>query len=290
MPVENWSCVASSADGSKLIAGAGVFWSRLAGPVYTSADSGATWTATSLPVSYWRGVASSSDGSKLVAVPYGGVSHTNLPIYTSTDSGATWTTNSLMSESWSCVASSADGMKLAVGGDSGPIYTSTNSGLTWISNNVPIEYYQFIASSADGNALVAVTDYNITSTGTGPIYSSTNSGTTWVSNNVVGSDIFWQTAAVSTDGAKWVAAGVYAYGSPFGNIYITPPEVLLESEVVNGNFIVSWPTNAWGFSLEQSPILPATNWVAVTNSASITNGNNQVVLPATKGLFLRLKQ
>jgi photosystem II stability/assembly factor-like uncharacterized protein len=58
--------------------------------IYTSADSGATWTQTAAPQQSWISVASSSDGTKLVATgntPPSAVGY----IYTSSDSGATWT-------------------------------------------------------------------------------------------------------------------------------------------------------------------------------------------------------
>jgi photosystem II stability/assembly factor-like uncharacterized protein len=61
-PTNGWISVASSADGTKLVAGR-------SGPeygVYLSTDSGATWTKTSSSESA-RAVASSADGSKLVA-------------------------------------------------------------------------------------------------------------------------------------------------------------------------------------------------------------------------------
>ena len=57
--------MASSADGSKLVAGASP------GYIYISTDSGVTWTARDSS-RYWYGVASSADGSKLVACVSGG--------------------------------------------------------------------------------------------------------------------------------------------------------------------------------------------------------------------------
>ena len=60
----DWRCVASSSDGTKLVAGVS---GGYGGQIYTSTDSGATWTARE-QVRYWRSVASSSDGTKLVAV------------------------------------------------------------------------------------------------------------------------------------------------------------------------------------------------------------------------------
>jgi hypothetical protein len=85
--------VASSADGAKLVA-VSIRIGASGGLIYTSSDSGATWTQTTAPRQDWQQVASSSDGTKLVAVSsnlvatghaFGGY------IYTSSDSGATWT-------------------------------------------------------------------------------------------------------------------------------------------------------------------------------------------------------
>jgi hypothetical protein len=70
--------VASSADGTKLVAVAGLFTT---GQIYTSTDSGLTWTPRD-SIRRWCGVASSADGTKLVSVEFGG------QIYTST--GFTW--------------------------------------------------------------------------------------------------------------------------------------------------------------------------------------------------------
>lgn len=75
--IHNWRSIASSSDGTKLAA--------VSGYIYTSADSGATWTANTTSGSRnWYSIASSADGTKLAAVVYGGY------IYTSADSGVTW--------------------------------------------------------------------------------------------------------------------------------------------------------------------------------------------------------
>src|SRR5436190_795884 len=70
-PITNWSGVASSADGSRLVAAVS------GGRIYTSTDSGAGWTATGAPSTNWSAVASSADGTKLVAVVNGGGIHTS---------------------------------------------------------------------------------------------------------------------------------------------------------------------------------------------------------------------
>ena len=82
-PSEKWYAVASSADGSNLVASA-----NSAGLLYTSRDGGANWTPTGAPAIGWGPVASSADGATLLAVGFTGSAY---PIYTSTDSGANWT-------------------------------------------------------------------------------------------------------------------------------------------------------------------------------------------------------
>ena len=78
----DWLSVASSADGTKLVAAA-TFRN-----IYTSADSGATWTQRTQQ-GLWS-VASSADGTKLVAAGID-IQSGGAFIYTSSDSGATWT-------------------------------------------------------------------------------------------------------------------------------------------------------------------------------------------------------
>ena len=72
-PGNSWSSVASSADGTKLVAAAdfdGVWDGTNYGDglIYTSTNSGATWTPTTAPSEHWSAVASSADGSNIVAV------------------------------------------------------------------------------------------------------------------------------------------------------------------------------------------------------------------------------
>jgi len=110
--VNYWTKVASSADGTKLIA--------ISDCIYTSIDSGITWTPRNVKkniTGMWNSVASSADGSKLVAVEYGG------HIYTSIDSGETWSQQPGGKQLWKSVASSADGTKLVAVEYNGNIYT-----------------------------------------------------------------------------------------------------------------------------------------------------------------------
>src|SRR5262245_21436453 len=81
----SWWAVASSADGSRLVA------TTTFGPVAASTNSGATWSATNdLTTRYWSSVARSADGVKLVAGYFDWV-HQQGELSTSTNGGATWT-------------------------------------------------------------------------------------------------------------------------------------------------------------------------------------------------------
>jgi hypothetical protein len=65
--------VASSADGTRLAA------ALMGGAVYTSNDSGVTWTARASGARFWHAVASSADGTRLVAAEDGGQLYTTVP-------------------------------------------------------------------------------------------------------------------------------------------------------------------------------------------------------------------
>ncbi|MBL9130116.1 MAG: tandem-95 repeat protein, partial [Verrucomicrobiaceae bacterium] len=175
--VRNWRDVASSADGTKLVAVAQE-------GLYTSTDSGATWVQRSSSA-FFR-CASSADGTKLVALVYGG------NVFTSTNSGVTWTDRGLTRD-WYGVASSADGTKLVAVVSNGQIYTSTDSGVNWATRETN-RSWRGVASSSDGTKLAAVTS--------GQIYTSADSGQTWTARENARS---WSSIASSADGTKLVA-------------------------------------------------------------------------------------
>jgi hypothetical protein len=152
-----WGAIASSSDGSKLIASC----VGHAGGIYTSTNCGATWTSNAAPYLEFTSVASSADGTRLVAAAFGG-------IYTSINSGASWVSNSVPAYNWFSVASSADGGMLVVAAEPGtgvPIYvsqiipslqlsltaSSTNLMLSWIipSTNFIVQQSPDLASWTD---------------------------------------------------------------------------------------------------------------------------------------------
>jgi hypothetical protein len=201
-----WSSVAASADGTKLVAAAvaisGPYAGRPVGPIYSSADSGVTWNVTSAPLEPWTSIASSADGTRLVAIASDYSYEYPNPIYISADSGASWQLASApTSQYWSSVACSADGTKLAVTAQNPySIYTSSNSGAAWTVTSAPHVGWQAIASSADGTKLVAASQ----ETGsTGSIYTSSDSGTNWTLTDAPSES--WVSVASSSDGTRLAA-------------------------------------------------------------------------------------
>jgi hypothetical protein len=60
--IQSWFSVASSSDGTKLVACSIINnITPNSGFIYTSSDSGATWNQTNAGLQSWRGIASSSD-------------------------------------------------------------------------------------------------------------------------------------------------------------------------------------------------------------------------------------
>ena len=200
-----WSMSASSADGTKLVIGeSGAYIGHWAGgPIYTSTDSGATWTEqTGAGQHGWRSIASSADGTKLAAIDQGGY------IYTSTDSGVTWIQQTGSGQhQWYSITSSADGTKLAaLDNGNGYLYTSTDSGVTWTENiNLGTKHWGSITSSADGLHLVAVTL-------PGYVYTSNDGGNTWLAQVGAGTKS-WSSVVSSSDGTHIIAIESGSSGS-----------------------------------------------------------------------------
>ena len=159
VPIADWNGVASSADGTRLVAVCYPLFFALDG-IYVSTNAGATWNMTSAPsdpnINLWTAVASSADGVKLVAVMGGG----DGAIYTSANSGLTWHKTSAPIDDYDCVASSADGTKLVAACNYGNgIYISSDSGANWVNTyngrQFGGQFWRSVAISADGSKMVA---------------------------------------------------------------------------------------------------------------------------------------
>jgi hypothetical protein len=97
------------------------------GDIFTSSNSGATWTDVGLTDAaisglVWVSVASNSTGTDLVAVVFGG------DIWTSSNAGASWadvglTDTATAGRNWSAVASNSAGSDLVAVVNNGDIWT-----------------------------------------------------------------------------------------------------------------------------------------------------------------------
>jgi len=132
-PIRPWGSVASSSDGTKLVA--------TAGRVYLSDDSGDTWLeATNLEnqitnsSAFAISSAMSSDGSRVI-LAYNG--YFAGPIFQSDDLGVTWTQTDAPVAHWFPLACSADGFRIAAANGSNWSLNGTNAGPIYISQTTP---------------------------------------------------------------------------------------------------------------------------------------------------------
>lgn len=218
----NWWRVASSADGTKLAA------VQLEGRIYTSSDSGGSWTARE-SMRNWVAVTSSADGTKLAATVRDG------QIYTSNDSGVTWTPRE-NNRSWRDIASSSDGTRLVALVNGGRIHTSTDSGVSWTPRESSRAWVG-VATSSDGSRLVAF-PYG------GGIYHSMDFGVTWVFR---GHAKDWYGVASSADGTQLVGVvdgGAILFSRDFGvswtgDLTTTPKSWRSVSSSANGSVVAA---------------------------------------------------
>ena len=301
----NWSLIAASADGTKLAAVIG------AGSIFTSGDSGMTWTqATNAPAGNWTSITMSGDGSKLAATLF------NSRIYTSSDSGTTWVAQAGSPiAKWWAITSSADGSKLAAAVFLSGIWTSTNSGTNWNQTTAVNASWQAIASSADGSVLAAAAtlaawamgaDLRIDHWGKhlesndrhqrtmgcdflfggrdktlwpgcrpAAFFTSTNTGGTWNPSNLSGFQT-WIGTAAAADGNKLFALDFN------GGIYTaqTTPHPALSETSSGSGLTLSWMVPSTNFAVQQISDLKTTNWTTLAISPMLKPTNYQQQLDA----------
>jgi hypothetical protein len=196
-----WSSIASSADGTKLVAvGVGT-------QIWTSGDSGVTWLARD-SAREWDSVTMSADGSRIAAATLETIAgSSDGRIYTLAQApGAAFGEGNWVPQTevqmWRSIASSADGRKLVAAahrdGATSPqagVFTSDNYGVTWTPRTTPAVTAYRVASSADGTRLAMVERF-------GKIYTSADSGLTWSAGAFEGG---FNSVASSADGSVLVA-------------------------------------------------------------------------------------
>ena len=221
-----WQDITCSADGTTLAA---AVWTTAStypvvwppGYIYTSSDSGVTWTERrSAGSRKWDSITCSADGTRLAALADEDVDRVGNYlecgcVLTSTDSGATWTEQ--VSGWWegNGLAGSADGKKLALSTNGG-ISVSMDSGATWIKrinreSSSSTSWYA-LTISADGSTLAAAGQNSC-------IYTSTDDGVSWTEQTASGQRN-WICITSSSDGIRLAACASrqpLLYGS--GYIY-----------------------------------------------------------------------
>ncbi len=227
----NWTGITSSSDGSNLAAINSPTTSFPGdGYIYTSSDSGQTWTKqTGLGPHYWIGITSSASGQYLAAID----GHASLPyvagyVYTSSDYGVTWVQRTGSGPNYfGAITSSPDGSHLLLSGNS-YLYISSDYGASWSIN---YSVYQPVAGAIFGDGI-----YAVDGSGSHSIYLSADNGSTWYG---IGPVSGYHSFKMSSDESKIVAAGGYSlYYSSDGTTF---------------NVISPFPSGVYGWLGEITP-------------------------------------
>ena len=260
---QQWMSVASDATGTNLVAVVNGFHdlpaddpADFSGDVWTSNDSGITWTdrtATSdAHGGAWTSVASDASGTNLVAVTKGGgVVLGSGSIWRSRDAGLNWTNMSPGAGAagpldWEAVASDASGKNLVAVGGSG-VWTSSDGAASW-TNHTPadprfeaafgdqMEGWWSVASDATGARLVAGVDG-------GDIWTSTDAGLTWTDRGPTPSWQTWFSLASDATGTNLAAISAFADG-PNGEIWTSADGGATWTDRTTGNAAATGPWTA----------------------------------------------
>jgi len=141
----SWKCVASSGDGSKLVAG--IFL----GFLYTSTDYGVTWTPRATSQVWWS-VTSSDSGNVLWAIANNGL------IHRSADSGVTWDVANTTVLFWQALCVSSDESVIVVAEYGGSLYTLSYLGDLYLETEINT-LSNIDSSSYDASPLL-ISSYN----------------------------------------------------------------------------------------------------------------------------------
>jgi len=191
-----WTGVAMSADGTKI--GAVATSNR----IYTSSDSGATWTVQAgSPSASWTAIAMSADGTKLAATVTSG------DIWTSADSGVTWTDQTTAgTKPWTSIDMSSDGTKIVAGAaaTSSNVVISSDLGATWTTRTAIAASVTGVAIANDGSTILAAP------TSGNNIRKTVDSGTSWTNLGGMGGE-YWRYIACNSTCSTFMASTSTTY-------------------------------------------------------------------------------
>lgn len=223
-----WTTLATSKDGSTMLAGGFGSSTDDQSYLYLSTDGGTTWIQTANNEhSSWNRAAISEDGSTLVAVEYSSSNYGPGNVYISHDHGSTWTiANALPPSYWVAVAVSKDGSAISVAQQfgatdgNGLVYTSTDGGATWLAASCTARWND-IAMSADGSIIMAAPSYD-PSYNPGYLYLSTDGGVSWSQVSVGNRGYaYWGGVSMTDDGHTIVAVENREGSYASGDVYIS---------------------------------------------------------------------
>lgn len=220
LPTTECHDVAATADGTLMYAVGG-----FAG-LYSSSDSGHTWSSLGGRAGSYYSVACSANGQVIyIALSTGG-------IQVSTNGGLNW---SAPSGSATSVACTADGSQFFTGNVacsgngsylakiSSGISVSINGGSTWSSIPAPFGTPSCLAVSSDCTRLVA-------GVSGGLLYASANQGATWTAITTTNQN--WSGAWMSADGSKFAATfNVGVNGGVFSSSICPQPNTIPTSSI-----------------------------------------------------------
>jgi hypothetical protein len=200
---KSWISISSSYDG--------IFLAACSDFIYTSNDSGASWTVSYAVNPDWRDIVCSADGPLIFAC-------SPTTVYVSNNSGSSWSTiTNAGFTSLTSITASANGQLVAVTNDNGYIAVSTDSGANWTQlTSIEIRKWGRIEATGFGEALFA---YVYDTTNKGYIYNIVNNAGTWTSTELTAAGLrVWTGMSVSPNGQNIAAC---ATGAADGYIYVS---------------------------------------------------------------------
>ncbi len=193
--------------------------------------------------------------------------------------------------SWTLTNVSGSGYVPAGGDPPGCLYLSSVSTLVvptasqQITNLAPASLYVVSGEYRSGGKNFATNSFGVALDGVYTFVASSPADYNWHSFS-------FKYAATSTSTLLSVAAQLNGTGYPYyiDNIVMQPiPSVTFQFS--GTNVVLSWPTNALGFSLQSAANLDVASWAAVTNAPAIVGTNYSVTLSAVQQVqFFSLKK
>ena len=231
------NCLAGSSDGANLVAVLGGKSS-----VWTSTDSGVTWSESGSGSKNFQCASSSADGQTLVATIM------DSGVTVSTDGGATWIPYFYAQKhSWagaSGISCSDDCSSIVAVEQLGSIYQSTDSGVNWVKLADAGTGFNGVVSSGDGKILMAYEVNDNQENGYGRIHLSSDAGKTWNKQTSL-AQLTWPALGLARDGRSFFAMD--AIGNVFSSFQIfapTVPKIKAAVAISAGKAVITWPRPA----------------------------------------------